>query len=224
MKQICGWWMPDHEAHLGPWMETPKNKLILNGRQAYQGKKQQAAMNYCPTDRRRTAVDVGGHVGLWSYNLAHWFDHVHAFEPVAEHRACFSRNVEASDGSFPAAITLHAKALGKEPGSVSITTEHGSSGNSFVGGAGGIPMVTLDSMTLTEVDFIKLDCEGFEENVLRGAENTIHYNRPVIIVEQKRNFSSTRFGLKDQGAVEFLKTLGYKVAEEISGDFICVPR
>ena len=223
MKQVCGWWMPDHEAHLGPWMEAPKNKLILNGRQAYQGKKQLAAMKYGPTDRRRVAVDVGGHVGLWSYNLLHWFDEVHAFEPVAAHRECFLRNVGDSVSS-PDALVLHAAALGKEHGNVRIETEHGSSGNSYVGGAGDILMVPLDGMGLIDVDFMKLDCEGFEENVLRGATDTIGRCKPVIIVEQKRNFSSTRFGLKDQGAVDFLKTLDYKVAEEISGDFIMVPK
>lgn len=222
MKQIMGWWMPDHETHLGPWMMAPKNKLVLNGRQSYQGRKQLAALKHCK--QRRTAVDVGGHVGLWSFNLAHEFDRVHAFEPVTEHRACFNKNVlgQVGQASFGDVI-LHAKALGKEPGSIRIETEHGSSGNSFVGGAGDIPMVTLDSLRLTEVDFMKLDCEGFEENVLRGAADTISRCRPVVIVEQKRNFSSTRFGLKDQGAVDFLMTLGYLVAEEISGDFILIP-
>lgn len=223
MKQVSGWWMPDHEAHLGPWMETPKNKLIMNGRQAYQGKKQLAAFKYCSRiGQLRTAVDVGGHVGLWSFNLAHDFRHVHAFEPVAAHRECFMKNTEGMEGR--GSITLHALALGREPGSISITTEKGSSGNSFVGGAGDIPMVTLDSLDLVEVDFMKLDCEGSEENVLRGAITTINRCGPVIIVEQKRNFSSMRFGLKDQGAVDFLKTLGYVVAEEISGDYIMVPR
>ena len=67
MKLVSGWWMPDHEAHLGPWMATPKNKLLLNGRQAYQGRKQVAALKYVAN--HRVAIDVGAHVGLWSYNL-----------------------------------------------------------------------------------------------------------------------------------------------------------
>ena len=73
-------------------------------------------------------------------------------------------------------------------------------------------MVTLDSLQLTEVDFIKIDCEGYEENVLRGAVETIERDRPVIIVEQKRDMATARFGLEPLGAVKFLQSLGYKVA------------
>ena len=83
-------------------------------------------------------------------------------------------------------------------------------------------METLDSLDLINVDFMKLDCEGFEENVLRGGVATITRWKPVVIVEQKREMAA-RFGLPLLGAVDFLKTLGYKVAEEISGDYIMVP-
>lgn len=214
MKQIKGWWFPDHERHLPVWMAHPKNKLLLNGRQAYQGKKQIAALGHCK--QFRTAVDVGGHVGLWSFNLAHLFGEVHAFEPVAEHRECFSRNTPGLT-----TLRLHALALGAEAGSVRIDTETGSSGNSTVGGPGEIPMVTLDSMHFTEVDFIKIDCEGYEENVLRGAAETIKEWKPTIIVEQKRDMSA-RFGLASLGAVQYLTSLGYHTVAEISGDFIMV--
>lgn len=210
-----GWALPAHEQHLQRWMVNPKNLgFKLNGRQAYQGKKQVKAMSY--VKQFRTALDVGGHVGFHSFNLAHQFTHVHAFEPVALHRKCFVLNVTQAN------VTLHPVALGKIEGSVSMNTEHGSSGNTTVGGKGDIPMVTLDSLGLGDVDYMKLDCEGFEENVLRGAEATIGLCKPVIMVEQKRQMAAD-FGLETLGAVKFLKTLGYKVAEEISGDYIMVP-
>lgn len=215
MKQHHGWWFPDHEAHLQAWMAHPKNKLILNGRQAYQGKKQVVALRHCK--QHRVAIDVGGHVGLWSFNLAHNFGTVFAFEPVAEHRACFEKNM-AGVGQH---VHLKAMALGATEGSVSIKSEQGSSGNSTVAGKGDIPMHTLDSLELQDVDFMKLDCEGYEENVLRGGEQTIRTFKPVIIVEQKRTMA-TRFGLKTLGAVDFLRGIGYKIAEEISGDYIMV--
>ncbi len=106
---------------------------------------------------------------------------------------------------------------------ISIATEQGSSGNSTVAGPGEIRMLTLDSLDLQDVDFIKVDVEGFEENVLRGGEATLATWRPIVIVEQKRTMAA-RFGLPILGAVDFLKSLGYSVAQEISGDFICVPR
>jgi FkbM family methyltransferase len=218
MKQVLGWWFPDHEAHLPMWMADRKNTQVLNGRQAYQGKKQLAALAH--VKQHRVAVDVGSHVGLWSYNLAHVFGTVLAFEPVAEHRACFEKNM-LGVGQY---VHLHAMALGATEGNVAMHTETGSSGNTTVTGAGDIPLRTLDNFDLEVVDFMKLDCEGYEENVLRGAEATIARCKPsCIVVEQKRDHAA-RMGLKTLGAVTFLQSLGYVTAEEISGDYIMVPK
>lgn len=217
MKKIGHWWFPDHEMHLPAWMAHPKNNQVLHGRQAYQGVKQLAALAQCK--RFRVAIDVGAHIGLWSYNLAHDFATVFAFEPVAEHRACFERNLEGVGQH----VHLHAMALGRITGHVAMHTEQGSSGNTTVSGKGDIPMRPLDDLELVDVDFMKLDCEGYEENVLRGGECLIATCRPVIVVEQKRDMA-LKMGLKTLGAVDFLKTLGYTVVKEISGDFIMASR
>jgi len=210
-----GWHLPAHEQHLQKWMANPKNVGdTMNGRPGYQLKKQRKALSYVKSFR--TAVDVGGHIGTHSFNLAHAFKQVHAFEPVVLHRKCFEANTAGLKN-----ITLHAVALGKAPGSVSMNTEIGSSGNTTVGGKGDIPMITLDSLGLEDVDYVKLDCEGFEENVLRGAEHLLVTCKPVVMVEQKRQMAAD-FGLETLGAVKFLQTLGYKVVEEISGDYIMV--
>lgn len=211
-----GWALPAHERHLQVWMANPKNAgFTLNGRQAYQGKKQVAAMRHVV--KHRVAIDVGGHVGFHSYNLAHTFETVHAFEPVALHRECFTRNVKAKN------VTLHAVALGREPGSVRMNTEDGSSGNTTVAGEGDIPMVTLDSFGFAEVDYIKIDVEGGEADVIAGAEQTIRLCRPTVMVEQKRDFGA-RFGHAPKAAVDLLVSWGYRQVEELSGDHILVPK
>lgn len=210
-----GWWFPDGETHLMKWMANPKVRMAMNGRPAYQGAKQKAAMELCT--QFRTAVDVGGHVGLWSFNLAHAFDRVHAFEPVADHRECFVRNTEGL-----ANIDLHACALGDREGSVRIRTEPTSSGDSRVDGAGDIPMHTLDSFHLDHVDLIKIDCEGFELFVLRGAEELLARQKPVIVVEQKPGHA-VKYGLGDREALPFLESMGYRLAREMAGDLIMVP-
>lgn len=212
MKSTHGWMWPDHEQHMIKWMDSPKNRIQLNKRWTYQGVKQKLVLRFCT--QFRTAVDVGAHVGLWAYNLAHAFDHVHAFEPVAAHRECFEANVTMPN------VTLHACALGSEQGMISIKSEHGSSGNSIVNGAGDIPMLRLDEFNLENVDLIKVDVEGFEQNVLIGGEQTIRKWKPTIIVEQKRDMS-LRFGIPKMGAVAYLeKGFGYRVVQEYSGDFI----
>ncbi|HWI09774.1 MAG TPA: FkbM family methyltransferase [Burkholderiaceae bacterium] len=214
MKLAHGWHFPNGEKHMIDWLAEPKNKLILNGRESYQGKKQVAAIAHCTN--RRVAVDIGSHIGLWTHNLAAAFESVQAFEPVAAHRECFTANIHASN------VELNACALGHEMGMVNIWSNPTSSGDSWVSGTGDIPMHTLDSFELECVDLLKIDCEGFELNVLRGAVETIARCKPVICVEQKRDMA-VKFGLKPQGAIEFLQSRGYRVAEVLSGDYIMVP-
>lgn len=214
MKEALGWWFPDHEKHLIDWMRA--NPMTINGRQAYQGKKQLAALAAVTRFKPgppRVAVDVGGHVGLWSFNLAPAFQQVHAFEPVAMMRECFLRNVEAHN------VTLHEVALGAERGAVSMhTTEH-STGDSWVSGQGDIPMFALDDLALVEVDFIKIDVEGYEAAVVAGARDTILRCRPIMCVEQKRDFGA-KFGFKPKAAVEALIAMGMRELAEIGGDHI----
>jgi FkbM family methyltransferase len=208
MFQSEGWWFPDGEKHLPEWIQ--KNGVLLNGRNGYQIKKQVAANHLCKSFR--TAVDVGGHVGLWSHNLAHKFLLVHAFEPIAAHRECFTRNVDLPN------VRLHPFALGEQEGTVGMYTAPTSSGDSYVMGTGDIPMKRLDDFDLQDVDFIKLDCEGYELHALRGGEETLKRCKPVVCVEQKPG-KAQQFGLKETGAVNYLQDLGAKLRLTMSGDF-----
>ena len=215
MRLDDGWYFPDGETHLQAWMRNPKVRMFLNGRASYQGQKQEAAMSYCKDFRN--AVDVGGHIGLWSFNLAHRFEEVHAFEPVAAHRECFVKNVLASHTN----VELYGCALGASEGLVSIRTAPTSSGDSRVDGPGDIPMHTLDSMELQDVDLIKIDVEGPELFVLQGAVETLARCKPVLIVEQKPGHAQ-KYGLGEKDAIPFLQARGYRLVRELAGDFILV--
>ncbi len=221
MIEHQGVFLPEGETHLTKWMTD--NGEIVDGRGSYQIKKLRAALKHCR--QFRTAVDVGGHCGLWSMQLVKQFALVHAFEPVAAHRDCFARNLDAviADGAKGRHM-LHACALGDHEGHVVIDSAPSSSGDSRVGGevAEGIPLCRLDTFGLHDVDFIKLDCEGYELFALKGGEATIARDLPTIIVEQKPG-RAQRFGLPELGAVEWLQSLGYKCVEKLSGDFVMVP-
>lgn len=241
MKQVGGVWLPDHETHLVEWM-TKKNQVV-DGKLTYQLDKQNAAYKFC--SRRSVAIDIGGHCGLWSMVMpAFGFNYIHAFEPVAKHRDCYMANVQPGAWSdfgtdifgHPAAYSdgyqvdgwLHACALGETDGSVRMETAPTSSGDTRVGGEGDIPLRRLDDVIeksagdSKNVDFIKLDCEGYELFALRGGEQLIRRCMPVICVEQKPG-KAQAFGLGEHDAVTYLQGLGYKVAREMSGDFIMVP-
>ncbi len=211
MKYADGWYWPDGERHMLEWIADPRNRMLLNGLPAYQGKKQEAAMRWCKAFR--VAVDIGAHIGLWSRNLALRFGTVLAFEPVAAHRECFAANVPAFN------VQMYPFALGQSEGLVSIRSNPTSSGDSRVDGRGQIEMHPLDSFEMINVDFIKADCEGYELLALKGGEQTIKRCRPTICVEQKPGMGP-RFGLGETDAVQWLESLGATVRQVISGDYI----
>jgi len=213
VKQHQGVWLPDEEKHFPEWMD--KNGELVDGRGTYQIKKLRAAVKYCR--QARVAVDVGGHVGLWSMQLVRQFEVVHAFEPVAAFRACFERNVA---GNGVVKHILYPCALGAAAGSVSMAVDPADTGGTHVAGAGDISMRTLDEFEFARLDFIKIDCEGYELEVLRGAELTLRENRPVVIVEQKPHKLKPNFGIDGTPAVDYLLAMGAKQREVISGDYI----
>jgi FkbM family methyltransferase len=211
MVNCGGVWLPPGEKHLVDWM-LRRNERV-EGKLTYQYHKLEAALRWVM--RWRVAVDVGGHCGLWSMHLATRFGKVHAFEPVAAHRACFERNLAGLESRY----VLHGCALGERDGSVSIHTAPTSSGDSWVDGPGEIPLKRLDDFAPQEVDFIKLDCEGFELFALRGAEEMLRRCKPAVIVEQKPG-RAQKFGLKETEAVDYLRSLGAHLRTAISGDYV----
>jgi FkbM family methyltransferase len=211
MIQFDKWMLPPGEEHLQGWM-LKVNKRV-EGRLTYQYHKYEAALQFCKT--RDVCIDAGAHVGLMSYWMARDFAQLVAFEPVAIHRECWQVNMKNRSGN----VQLHDCALGERPAQISIHTEPTSSGDSRVGGPGAIPMKRLDDFDLQDVSFIKIDTEGFETFVIRGAEQTIRRCKPCLMVEQKPGHAQ-RFGVGEKDAIPLLESWGAKVRKIMSGDYI----
>lgn len=210
MFQHQGVWLPDGEKHFPDWMD--RNGEIVEGRGTYQIKKLREALRY--TRNFRLAVDVGAHVGLWAMHLAARFQLLHAYEPVSEFRQCFALNVEAAN------VVIHPCALGAASGKVGMAYDRADSGGTHVGGEGEISLEPLDLYGLENVDFIKIDCEGYEHHVIEGAKATLLRCRPCVIVEQKPHKLGPNFGIKGTPAVDALRALGAEVRTVMSGDYI----
>jgi FkbM family methyltransferase len=59
-----------------------------------------------------------------------------------------------------------------------------SNGNSSLNGTLiEVDVVTIDNLNLIRCDFIKVDVEGMEQNVLQGAQETINKHKPILYVE-----------------------------------------
>ncbi|MFQ5954705.1 MAG: FkbM family methyltransferase [Kiloniellales bacterium] len=232
-RLVGGVWLPATERHLVEIMQPgAKRHAVRGGKWTYQLHKLEAAVGLVPGDRRRVAVDVGAHVGLWSMWLVKMFEHVHAFEPVPLHARLFERNV--TDHNH----TLYRIALGDREGRVSLSVPPDQTGHAHVadgarphdqrGGMLGpetweriaeVPMKTLDGLGLEQVDFIKVDVEGYELKVIEGARETLLRCRPVLVVEQKGNDRAVYGGGQDE-ALGWLNSIGARRLCVISGDYI----
>jgi len=211
MKELLGLWFPDGDEHFKG--QLPAGPMV-GGKATYQYKKYLAAKRHIGWFGH--AVDVGAHVGLWSRVMAMDFTKVTAFEPLAEHRACFVRNVEAAN------VNLLPHAVGSQSGIINIHMPHDNTGHAHVLDQGEkCRMIAIDSITLDPIDFLKIDVEGFEQPVVMGAEQTINRDRPVIIVEQKAD-NAERYGRGRWDAVNLLKAWGMKEAQVLAGDHIMV--
>ena len=214
MKKIEGIWLPDNDQHFVTMLSHSPRYLNAG---TYQLKKYKAALAHC-TEGRRVAVDVGGHVGLWSRVMAGDFEAVHAFEPLPMHIECFERNTLGMGN-----VTLNQFALGDAYGTIRVKAPFDNTGHAHVHPDGEeVQLRPLDAFEFPGIiDLLKIDVEGFELEVVRGAEFTIRDHRPTIIVEQKPN-NAELHGAKQHDATKLLESWGMRCTSIISGDHIMV--
>lgn len=210
-------WLPDGESHFPEWMD--KHGEVVDGRGTYQIEKWRACIPFIKG--WQMAVDVGAHVGLWTIRMAEMFQNVLAFEPVAEFRECFVKN------AWMRGVKCLPYALGAIEGRVNMTIpplnggrDTGGTHVAMTAEAGTVELRTLDSFNIRHVDFIKIDCEGYEHNVILGGMETIRRCKPCIIVEQKPHKLGPNFGIQGTPAVDLLTGMGAKVRRVIAGDYI----
>ncbi|XRQ05285.1 FkbM family methyltransferase, partial [Actinomadura welshii] len=128
-----------------------------------------------------TAVDIGGWFGPWTRRLSDRADRVVTVEADP-------RLARLLRQAFPQVEVVQA-AASDECGEIDLWVPDGRAlaGISSVAGGAGRPVsvarITVDSLGLTDVRFIKVDVEGHELNALLGAAETIARDRPTLIVE-----------------------------------------
>lgn len=164
-----------------------------------------------------TAIDAGANYGIMSYNLNSKFSKIYAFEVDTPVRVCLKKNVEKF--LLDNVIVCDCGLSDKEE-LVSLNYLKNTFGTHINKTVSGTHICkTLDSFELTDVGFIKLDCEGYEPYILKGAEQTIKKYKPVILMEEK-NYSKRYYGEEGNLAVDLLLSWGYTM--EVSWPKDCV--
>ena len=164
---IFGWYLPKNDNHFKEYLSQAPE---AEGRRIYQYHHIDKCFDYMLQRPRNIAIDIGAHIGFWSFYLSKNFEMVHAFEPVKDFRDCFNLNVKAKN------IKLYDCALGKEDSFISMEIDQSNSGKTHIKNqdtTNKIPIKKLDDFNFTKIDFIKIDVEGYEEFVIQGGLETL---------------------------------------------------
>ena len=180
--------------------------------------------------------DVGANVGWWTVPLARHLapggGRVIAFEPVPANRARLEWAVQAN--AVQGSVQIVPVALGDKPGELGMwlkseETGAGSGTAALVTGSGPthlrVPVVTLDQWAaeqgVVRCDLMKLDIEGAELMMLRGAEQFVAATRPLIFGEFEAYWLST-FDSTFLDVAAWATRMNYRVVkwEPVEGRFV----
>ncbi len=165
-------------------------------------------------DRNRISLDIGADVGEFTIAMLPSSQSVVAFEP----RPAQARDLASMFNAVGAAVRVEAVALSDTPGVTAMRVLESDPGRSTIDTANAlsdtddsavqtidVPVKRLDDLQLDNVGLIKIDVEGHELAVLRGAAATLTRNRPTVVVEaEERHHPNAVAAITD-----FLAGLGY---------------
>jgi FkbM family methyltransferase len=184
--------------------------------------------------RGQSVLDIGANIGLFSIvmgDLVGPEGRVHAFEPLQQNLTLLERSIR--ENRMEARITVRRALVGDAAGErqlVSLSLQEGAmnSGGAYLQTPGtpvpaghtveSVPMVTLDTEDIrSPVSFIKIDVEGAEPFVFRGAKRLLAADRPVILCEINPRQLERVAGCTGSDFIAELAALGYQCFELESG-------
>ncbi len=192
IEKVNNFWVPKNDIHFDEWKAGKpftQNKCLLK------------FTDYCVDKNKRFnhILDIGAWVGTWSMAMNKFCGRVVAFEPDSLHYKCLVKNV--SDD-----IETHQLAVGSEQKLISLSEDNFTQSKRIIG-EGSIPMITIDSMKLDDVDLIKIDVEGYEMEVLKGAVNTLE-GVTYLMIELNNN--TKKYGSSNIEIEKHIQSMGFR--------------
>ena len=192
IKKINGFWVPANDIHIEQWIlgsSFTQNKCLLK------------FLDYCQTQNKKfkTVLDVGAWCGTWAKAIEPFAKKVIAFEPDPLHFECLERNCTIN-------CVPRMEAVGDKECFVSLTDDEFTQAKR-VDGRGKVRMVALDDLEIENVDLIKIDVEGYEMRVLKGAEKLLQTTNYVMI---ELNNNTKKYGSSNADVERYLSKSGYK--------------
>lgn len=185
----------------------------------------------------RTILDVGGHIGYHTlgYKKINPQVKIHVFEPQKQLFDLLNKNLFDNEIENVFSYNLAVGHTNLKVTLSDIITDGPNCNESFsydsnkIYNLGGVSigfgktevqMISLDSMDLENIDYIKVDVEGAESLVFLGAKNILQKYKPVICFEynhKKLNseFLNSIYGSELLSPFEVLKSFGYSQFKNI---------
>jgi FkbM family methyltransferase len=169
-------------------------------------------------------IDCGANIGAYSFAFLNKGAFVLSFEPNKEAFDCLKYNLKDYPNSH-----IFNYAVGAFSGKVNVIKSP-NAGASICERSkdGDIELRAIDSFNLERVDFIKIDVEGFELDVLRGAVKTIQKFKPKLYIEINEG-TLAKMGVTPKNVFDFLDLFKYEYSniykeqkmEGLQYDIIC---
>jgi FkbM family methyltransferase len=163
-------------------------------------------------------IDVGANIGWYSMNFAKSFPkaHIYSFEPIPKTHLSLLANVKINGLKN---ITTIQAGVSEHGGVATFYYDQELSANASLANLAEkenieklkVRIVTLDKFCRQKSikpKLLKVDVEGAELFVFKGAKQIISDNHPIIFAEMLRKWSS-KFNYHPNQIIEFLKDLGY---------------
>lgn len=162
-------------------------------------------------DKSTIALDIGANIGTHTRHLADLFGSVYAFEPSSNTREILAANMEGYSN-----VIIRGEAIGDTTGTARLAVETRNRGASHITDKESgelVDLIRLDDLTFpARVSFMKVDVEGFEKQVFRGATDLIASDRPVIAYEDYED------------TTKLIKSFGYRTHRVGWSDYIGIPQ
>jgi len=180
-------------------------------------------------DKNAVVLDVGGNIGYTALRMAQIVGEggkIYTFEPDPLNYSNLTKNLSLN--SFKNIFASNI-GLGAEYKQVKlfVNTESNRGGNRINELADSnfeiVKIVPLDRFvadnSIDKIDLIKIDVEGYELKVLKGANEILRKHRPLLFIEFD-NYNLTQQNDSAKELIAYLKEFNYKISHAETGDEI----
>lgn len=161
-------------------------------------------------------LDIGANIGYFSILWGKKFptSTIYAFEPVKETFNILKKNIRINNCvnifPFPFALSNENKSgfFCSSPEMRSIASEKNVLDYKKVEKIP-VSFIKLDFFNIENIDFVKMDAEGSEFNILKGSIESLKKFKPIVVVELFEYWDKI-FEYHPNEVIEFLKEFGYR--------------